>query len=336
MKPVVWTLVCATFLVAGCSVSSGQPEDAAPTAEARRAPTPSKEPQPKATLVIEPLPTSSAEAAASSIPTGSPSPQSTAPATSTPEQGGVPAASSTPTGPPGSQPATSVAADTPEQGGGPVFEQPGNLAFPAVYEGMVRFNEQPVPEALVGSRVEAIIEDRVCATGTILLTTDPQGGSSTSYSLLQIEFGVEQVGGVEKQVCGRPQAVIRFLIAGSRLALEQAVWRVGPHHVDLNWPAATPLPEGLPAAPTFHGKILVGGAPAADGAVISAFVGPTLCGLATTRDGAYELYLHSDVSMASCGKPGDRVTFTVGRAAAREVADFQAVAQATPFDLTVP
>ena len=202
------------------------------------------------------------------------------------------------------------------------------LAFLAAYQGNVRFNGQAAPDELVGAKVEAVVDDRVCSSGTILAPIQEGGVKVTPYSALRVEFGLDAQ---EKPVCGRPGALIHFLIGGSRLAAERAEWKLGLNRVDLNWPGAA---SAAGVEPTFQGKAALLGGPAGDVLVVRAYVGASLCGMATTKGGSFSLFLHSQESVPQCAKSGDGVKFTIGGREARQTAVFQRVDQGTVLDLT--
>jgi hypothetical protein len=194
----------------------------------------------------------------------------------------------------------------------------------------VRFGGGPAPAELIGAKVEAVVDHQVCATATILAPVKEGGVTVTPYSPLRVELGVDPQG---QLVCGRPQATVQFLIAGSRLAVEQAPWGVGLHQVDLSWPG--PLGAGgAKAAPTFQGRVVLLGGPVDDGMVVRAYVGPKLCGMATTTAGSFTLFLHTQESLGGCAKPGDGVRFIVGSQESRQSGVFQRVDQGTSLELT--
>jgi hypothetical protein len=203
------------------------------------------------------------------------------------------------------------------------------LAVVAAYQGNVRFNGQAAPSDFVGAAVEAVVDDQVCSSGAILAPIQEGGVKVTPYSALRVEFGRDLQ---DKPVCGRPGAVVQFLIGGSRLAAERAEWKLGLNQVDLNWPGSTGATGGV--KPTFQGKAALLGSPAGDGLVVRAYVGSNLCGMATTKGGNFALFLHSQESSPQCAKSGDEVRFTIGGRDARQTAVFQQVSQGTVLDLT--
>lgn len=228
-----------------------------------------------------------------------------------------------------SPPAPRATSDSPSPGSEPA---PG-VAQTATYQGNVWFGVAPASDPLVGAKVEAIIANRVCIWGKILPAQKQGSRVVTPYSPLAIGFGGEPAIPGE-QACGRPQAVIFFLIDRSRLAAETATWSLGPHRLDLHWPAVDVAPDRISTRPTFVGTATTGGRSARDGTVVKAFVGSNLCGMATTRDGAYDLFLHSLASMPGCAQRDDQVIFTVDGRTAPQTGVFQRVDQNLRLDLS--